>query len=402
MLFYNFNIEPAHNCPDCGENLPSGPYQSLVCPFCGTHLLQNANGFTRGLHLKPISCSEPSGSGLQAFQMLAPAGWILQGGCSWQLDNPSLPAVLGFSLQNPRGPEAFEFLPNLNFTWNHNPLNRKMIPPGSRHLGAEVRPPVKLQDTYLKYILPRYRAQAKSLQLLNLTPLPELLVQMKAEAAIQPGASTEGGLARISYTRQDELLEEDIYAVIETFRIQTGNLFSSSQLTNWFINSMAAFRAPAGQLDLHSGLFSMMIQSFRLNPEWYATTRAIGHHLLSQSPISRRRQTSEIGPLLAQVSRQAREQYLLEWQQHQAAFEQLPGGPSQLNEGLEEYYAPVGIQVLELPAGYAQAWRSDQGEYLLCDDPDLTPGQDDSQRWERLQPGQRPVEPRPQHSWQFS
>jgi hypothetical protein len=99
------------------------------------------------MRLKQFVYTDSQGTGLEMFRMLAPAGWRFQGGCCWLLDNPGMPAVVNLQLGNPQGAEAFEILPNMNFTWNNNPMTRMMFPVGSRYFGAEVRPPMTARAT---------------------------------------------------------------------------------------------------------------------------------------------------------------------------------------------------------------------------------------------------------------
>jgi hypothetical protein len=97
--------------------------------------------------------------------------------------------TVAFQVWNPQGAEAFEVLPNMNFTWSNNRLTTSMFPAGSKYFGAEVHQPVGIQDAFRNYILPRFRSRFEHVQIMNFVPIPDLPRLVKSEAPITPGAS---------------------------------------------------------------------------------------------------------------------------------------------------------------------------------------------------------------------
>jgi hypothetical protein len=377
-------------CPQCGGNLPLNAHESIICPYCGSSLIFSRSQASaasecalHGMHLKSISSIDTQGTGLQIFQMLAPTGWQFQGGCRWQLDNPGMPAVVAFQVWNPQGAEAFEILPNINLTWNNNLMNRILAPPGSHYFGAEVRPPVNITEAFCTYIFPRYRPFAQNLQVLNITPLPDLPRLVKSEAPITPGASAEGGKARIRYTVQGYPYEEEHYAVVEVFRAQIGSLFNPVELTIWYIDYLFAFRAAEGRLDATADLFTVMIQSFQINPNWYAAVKTTAQ-TLAQQQISHIHHIGQIGQMIAQAGSQAREQNLNDWYRRQDIYDRLAVDRSRSIRDVDGFYDPHRQEVVELPSGYGHAWANDLGEYILTEDPNFNPNQKSTQHWEPM------------------
>ncbi len=382
----------ALKCPQCGGGLTPNGQESIVCPYCSSSLIFNhpAPGrsrpnasnepVVRGMRLKPFSYTDTQGTGLEVFHMLAPSGWSFQGGCNWLLDNPGMPAVVAFALWNPQGAEAFEVLPNMNFTWNNNPLNRLLMKPGSRYFGAEVRPPVNIQEAFRSYILPRYRAQSQNLQIRNLTPLPDLPRLVKSDATITPGCSAQGGKARISYDWQGHPFEEEIYAVVEDFRVKIGSLFAPVDLSVWFIDYLFSFRAAAGRLDATADLFTVMIQSFKLNPHWYAAFKTVAQHM-AQMQIDHINHIGEIGTILARAGSQARQQNLNEWYSRQEIFDRQAVDHSRSIRDVDGFFDPNRQEVVELPSGYGHAWANNLGEYVITDDASYNPNQESTQNW---------------------
>jgi hypothetical protein len=380
----------AFKCPQCGGNLPLSTQDSIVCPFCGTSLILNptrsevtGGAVIHGMRLKPVNSVDVQGTGMEIFRMLAPAGWQTQGGCTWHLDNPGLPAQIAFRVYNPQGAECFEILPNLNFIWNNNPLGRIFAPPGTRHFGAEVRPPVNISDAFCGVLLPRYRGFAQNLEVLNITPLPDLPRLVKSDAPITPGASAEGGKARIRYTWQNVSYEEELYAVVEIFRAQTGTPFNPAELLIWFIDYIFTFRAAAGRLDATADIFSAMLQSFKPNPNWYAAFKTVAQSL-AQQQINRIQHIGQIGQMIAQAGSQMREQNLNDWYRRQEIYDRLSVDRSRAIRDVDGFYDPHSQEVVELPSGYGHAWANNLGEYILTEDSSYNPNLDSTQHWEPM------------------
>lgn len=373
----------AWKCPQCGGNLP--PSQGYaVCPFCGSSLiLPEGSGQAappqpvRGIRLKPLTCPDNQGTGLEVFHMLIPEGWQAQGGCHWNLENPGMPAVVSVQVWNPAGDEGFEILPNLNFIFNEHPLTAVMFPPGSHYFGAEVQQPVGIAQAFSGYVLPRCRAWAENLQVSSWEPLPDLPRLVRSDAPLTPGASAEGGKIRLRYHYRGRAYEEEIYGVVEVFR-------APGSIT-WFIDYLFSFRAGAGRLDATADLFTVMIQSFKLNPQWYSAFKTVALALI-QAQIRQIQHTGRVGDILAQAGSEIRQQNLNEWYSRQETYDRLAVDRSRSIRGVDGFYDPHREEVVELPAGYGHAWANNLGGYILTEDPNFNPNLESGQHWEPMQP----------------
>jgi hypothetical protein len=381
-------------CPQCGANLPANTEGSIVCQYCGSSLLRNhpaTNGpgsqepaAMRGMRLKQFSCIDTQGTGLELFHMLIPAGWQFEGGCRWLLDNPGMPAAVAFQVSNPQGAEMFSVLPNINLTWNSNPMNAMMHPIGSRYFGAEVRPPMSIRQALRELVLLRNRANVDGLQILSEEPQPDLPRLAKSEAAISGGLA-EGGKLRIHYAWQGCQYDEDIYGVVEIFRVPMASMLGQSELLVWFVDYLFTFRAAPGLLDATMNLYKVMIGSFQLNPEWYAASKAIAQ-FLSQRQIQHIQNIGQIGQILAQTGSQIRQQNLNDWYARQQVYDRLSTDASRSIRGVDAFLDPHRQEVVELPSGYRQAWANNLGEYVLSEDPGFNPNLQSNQDWELMKP----------------
>lgn len=382
----------ALKCPQCGANLTPSISSYTVCQYCGTSLIMNRveskmrepeNVLLHGMHLKPLSYTDTEGTGLELFRMLIPADWQFQGGCRWLLDNPGMPAAVMFQVWNPQGGEMFEVLPNMNFTWNNNPMTGMMYPTGSRYFGAEVHQPMNIREALRNLVLPRYRSMVSDLQILKEEPQPDLPQLVKSEAPIS-GGSAEGGKVRIRYNWQGNQYDEDIYGVVEIFRAPIASMFGMSEVIFWFVDYLFTFRAPAERLDATSEIFKVMISSFQLNPNWYAAYKSIIQQL-AQQQIQRIHHIGQIGQMLAQTGSDIRQQNLNDWYTRQATYDRLATDQSRAIRGVDGFFDPHREQVVELPSGYGHAWANNLGEYILTEDPNYNPNIESNQHWELMQ-----------------
>lgn len=81
---------------------------------------QTAEPFEKIIRFKTFIYIDQQGTGIEAFRMLMPSDWQFEGGISWILNNPSMPAIASFQVRNPKGREEFEVFPNQPFFWTNS------------------------------------------------------------------------------------------------------------------------------------------------------------------------------------------------------------------------------------------------------------------------------------------
>jgi hypothetical protein len=383
-------IQPAGlKCPQCGANIAGGQEEEFtICQYCGSCLvwsLHNSlpNSAVRGIRLHWVECTDSEGTGLKLFRMLAPVGWQLQGGVRWLLDNPGMPATVAVQVGNPQGAEAFEILPNMNFTWSNNPMTRMTVPKGSRYFGAEVCPLVDIHQAFTHYVIPRFRSSCSNLQVIKEEPVPDLPRLVKSEAPLV-GGTAEGGRIRIGFSWQNFQFEEEIYGVVESFRAPIASVFGTTEILIWFIDYLFSFRAAAGRLDKNADLFGVMLRSFQLNPEWYAAFKCVAQYLASNQ-IQRIRHIGQIGEIYAQTGRQMREENLNNWYSRQRIYDRISVDRSRAIRDMDGFFDPHKQEVVELPSGYGHAWANNLGEYIVTEDSTFNPNVDSNLHWEPMQ-----------------
>lgn len=380
----------ALKCPQCGANLTPGSAEYIVCGYCGSSLVWSHTPTeaapdiqaqpVKGYKLRMLHVNDDEGIHMEVFRMLVPDGWAFKGGVRWLLDNPSMPATLACQVANPQGAEAFEVLPNINFIWRPGGIATL----SGKYYGAEVCKPLSIHEAFHKYVLPRYRSGYKDLHVIQEEPLPDLPRMAKSEAAISPIGQAEGGRVRVGFSWSQWKYEEDIYGVVEVFRVPIQTMFTRTESITWFIDYLFSFRAGAGRLDAMSDLFTVMIRSLKANPEWYAAFKSVAQQLV-QLQIQRIRHIGEIGQIYANTGREIREQNLNDFYSRQAKYDRISTEWSRTIRDVDGYFDPNRGETVELPAGYGHAWANNLGEYIVTESPSFNPNIGSNLNWTEME-----------------
>ncbi len=383
----------AIKCSQCSADLAPGDEPYVICQYCGTSLLWQVNnaGATqegvhvgRGIRMQSFSYTDYEVTGLVMFQMLVPVGWQMQGGCRWNLDNPSMPATLHIQFFNPGGVEAFEIMPSMNFIWYSNLMVRMWTPEGSRYFGAEVRPPIGVQQALREYVLPRYRGSAPGLKILKEEQLPDLPVLVRSMALTQ-GCAVEGASIRIRYHfPEGPAVDEEIVGTVEAASAGSPGMFGVGEVTSWNINYLYGLRTQVDRLDYFRDLFSVMIRSFQPNPQWYVAYNSLTQSL-AQQQIQQIQNLGQISQIISRTSNEMQDQLMQSYQERQDVHDRLGTQWSRVNRGVDGYVDQVSSNLVELPGGYSQAWSNGLGEYIVSDDLNFDPNIGSNQNWNLMQ-----------------
>jgi hypothetical protein len=328
-------------------------------------------------------CIDRTGTGAEAFRMLVPADWKFAGGITWILDNPGMPATAWLRASHPSAPEELEVFPNQSFFWTDNPMNRQMFPPGSKYFGAEVRTPVGPVQALKSIVLGRFRRSAKNLSVVHEERLPDLAASLGVSSN-QPGKGADGGKIRVRYTREGIVMEEELYALVESFSIPIQSMYGTFTNRLWTVSYIVSVKAPQGRLDSLGAMFRTMASSIRVNPQWMnAYVQVIS--FLIQNQMRQIRNAGELSRIISQTHREISDDMMHSWEQRQAVYDRLSERFSQNIRSVDEYYDPVSARSVELPAGYRNAWVNGLGEYVIAEQEDYNPNIGSNQNWQRME-----------------
>ncbi len=330
------------------------------------------------VHLKWVSVlDDPGMIGGEAFTLLVPADWVVQGTVVWRM-HPGAPAYPVVTLTSSTSAEAVEALPSIPFIWMEGGI--PLFPPGSQYLGNEVGEPLGDPIAYIKQVIvPRFRRSLNAAEIVSTEELPAV-AETVADVSKEPGVDKKFRAARmrLEYAQNGTILQEDIYCVLGSVSVP------SARATFWGPERNYSFKAERGKLDERSALFHEMVTSFRPNLRWFNRYLQLTR-MLGQTKLDPMRPPSDLRPYIAQTSTEITEAALKVYQLQQAGRERISASFKPYLAGAARFRDPVGGKTLELPAIYSQVWVNGDGERLLSRSGDFTPGQLWGSDWKRAE-----------------
>jgi hypothetical protein len=334
-------------------------------------------GFAGTVRFKPYSIKDDAGIGGEAFSLLIPVDWKVEGGVAWRL-HPALPAYTAMKVINPNGPEVLEAFPTLPFVWTQGGI--PFFPPGSTYLGNEVCQPTDDPVDYIKrFILPRFRQNLARPRIVATELLPKV-AEAVAATSQEPGVQKvfKAARVRLEYDLAGQLMEEDIYCVLALAPIP------QIRTTFWGPERNYGFRAAKGKLDDQTKILQTMIASVKPNLQWFNRYQQLVQ-MLVQNQLRSIRQVGELSRYIAKTSSEISEMSRQAYENRQASMDRINTQFSQYIRGVDEYKTPSENRPVELPSGYREAWTNPLGEYVLSDDPNFNPNIGSAANWQRME-----------------
>jgi hypothetical protein len=337
-------------------------------------------GQSPGLRLRMQPVLDPMVNNEEAFRMLVPKDWRVEGGIVWRPEISTL-AYLQMRLSDPQGSSALEFFPTLPFTWSAR--GYLGFPPGSLYLGSYVVQPLDPENFVRQLLLPEARGRV-SPRVIRTDPLPELANQVAATVQ-EPGAVKQvmAARTRIEYQEGAKLFEEDIYSVIVYTQVPM-----TPGLTWWGPERLFGFRAEKGQLDRQAPLLQAIFASVRVSRLWFAHVLQVREAWI-QNQMQAIRNAAELSRYIARTSNEISDMQQQAWENRQASEDRSARAFSEYIRGVETYRDPYAGREVQLPTGYSDVWASRDGEYILANDPNFDPNVSARGTWQRIDPSHR-------------
>jgi hypothetical protein len=335
------------------------------------------------VRFRPYACVDDQGLGIAAFHLLLPVAWQVRGGVEWRLDNPAFPAYGALRVSNPEKLEELEIFPNLPMFWTNNQMVLGMFPVGSKYFGNVVHPPLDAAAALRQLVLPGFRGGATGLTVVDAAPVPALaraVEEMQARAQPEARIRADAARVRVEYSWNGVAVEEELYGVVQVFSFSMPTMQGMVTNQNWWVDYLFSFKAAKGHLDGAAKLLQTVAFSFRVDPQWFAGYSRVVEALI-KGQIQQIRHIGEIGRIYAQTGSEIRAAELQRWEADQAVRDRLADDWSRQFRGYDRYWDPSGERMVELPAGYDNAWVNNLGEVVLADDPSFNPNIGSNQTW---------------------
>jgi hypothetical protein len=298
----------------------------------------------------------------QAFTLLVPDQWYGQANTGWTDANPASPAEPQFSLVNQQNNAAIFTQPAMYYYWSTDPNFARTASSGQRHLGAlEMAPPANCQDALARIAWPA-RHNVQGAQVTSFRTIKEYagayLGEMPRVQSLRE--VLDGGVIRVHYTQGATAYDEDLYGVLG---VVTNTATGAS---NWVIDRMVDFKAPAGQLDAVEKQADFVFGSARPTQAWFGNYLKAQQYLvakLNATDPNSIGQPQYVSDQMAAEPLNAQETALL--QRYRAGFDRsLLAMDRQI--GGSEYFRNADGTYLPLPSGYGFAFTDGNGNYLVA------------------------------------
>lgn len=329
------------------------------------------------LRFRSVSITDPLMNNEEAFRLLVPADWRVEGGIDWHPELATL-AMTRLQLTDPRSATALEVFPSIPYTWNERGMLG--VTPGGLYLGMYAVPPVEVDRFVREMLLPAVRGAVRP-RIVGREALPAIARQLAVQLQ-EPGTvkQTEAIRTRITYEYRGQAMEEDIYCLMVYARTPM-----VPGLTMWGADRVFGFRAAAGQLDRQAPVLLAIVSSVRVNPRWFARYLQAKEAWVA-GRMEGIRQAGELSRYLSRTSAEISDMQMQAWENRQASQDRTHQRFTEYIRGVGTYHDPYQGRDVELPSGYRDVWVSRAGEYILADDANFNPNVSTGGTWERMSP----------------
>lgn len=306
-----------------------------------------------------------------AFSVLVPQGWIVEGGV-FRI-NPltaggpfnSMWPKCDLSLKRDRsGSTMIRFLPTMNYADFSHPrfaIQKQLFPPGSKFQGGLVKPMPSVQE-FLGELFQSVHPGVTEVRI-QYRALPELadIVNRVHKSANDmfallkmPPMLASAGVLLAEYREGGVLYKEALITALVDAR---------GAAVYWCNSETILMRAPAAEVKQWQPVMDVICQSLRPNPVWF------------NLEIAKLDRTSRI---LAEAGAKIREENLQLWQQRQKIMDRIDTDWMLYRTGQAKYSNPyTGATELDTNA-WNYRWVTRLGDVIYTDDSNYNPNSDSS------------------------
>jgi hypothetical protein len=342
---------------------------------------------------KEFVISDTEHQGMRAATVHLPEKWHFESKIEWHYGWVEYPASFSLHAENPDNAEAYFDYPLLRFDYTEVPAQLKQYDRG-RKLGAGERlptgafsaPPRPAMQALAMFIQ-QVRPNVANLKWIGQLDLPDLAKVLR----LDPLPNQHGVAIKIGYDLDGQPVEEAFYGVYYLSQgTNAGVNAGMIKQTNWGLQALQSFRAPAGTLDKRTPMFCVIAKSFYVNPEWVRLSKAITAKMVADFNQKLKEGYDQLRAAQAIVAQTMKDQaaFQANFDKQEAAFRSSGGvDDSYLRDGgarsAADHWDDVirGVDTLNDPnGGTTQLSNLGQyhftdgfGNYRTSDDPNYTP-----------------------------
>ncbi|HEY1422409.1 MAG TPA: cysteine rich repeat-containing protein, partial [Candidatus Acidoferrum sp.] len=236
-----------------------------------------------GEHFVQRSVIDTQQNGMTAATVYVPENWHFESKIAWHYNWIEVPVNPSWHAENPSNAEAYFQYESLRLVnVDVAPQYRQYVKPakpGERTPMGQINyapvPPMQALATFIK----KTRADVSNLKWIGQQDLPDLAKVLH----LDPSPNQHGVAIKIGYDLDGKPVEEAFFAVYYlnkagTQAVQAGHqsmAANSLVQTNWGLQALQSFRAPAGTLDKRMPIYCLIAKSVQYDQKWLARDAAI-------------------------------------------------------------------------------------------------------------------------------
>ncbi|MGC9452936.1 MAG: hypothetical protein ACP5I4_15980 [Oceanipulchritudo sp.] len=343
------------------------------------------------LELKRHQVLDGQGMGMEAWRLIIPEDWFVEGGVSWNTATMPPEATVAYRVLSPDRKCVVEHFPHMKVFWSQD----QNLSYAHMQQGYQINPPMQAEEFLRQYFARQMRGQQGPVEVLETSPLPEVARETMATASYQMNVynqvsplgfpfevRADAGRIKIRYRENGEDLVEDATVAITYLNSLLPGMYGPIGCTTW-IPQVYSFKAPANLFEARLPLFKVITDSRRENPAWATACTRFTASLARQQLASQQAAFERMQSIRNSQS-EVDDMIMDSYNRRNAAYDRIFDNYSEAVRGVDTYTDPVMDQNIELPTGYSNAW-TDGNRYIFSEDPGLNPNVEFEGDWRQLQ-----------------
>lgn len=326
--------------------------------------------------VQPTQIMDPSGfeRPMVAATALIPAGWSTEGGVAWgALGQCGADFAYQWKTTAPDSAHGFALLPTGNWSYAETAFGGPMQPTQGGCTVATYQNAQQFLEAWIK-------SQHPDAQVVGYKPRPDRAKMMiDFYANIPPmqlqnmseRRNIDAGELEVTYSMDGQPVSALLGTTVIVSMTQWQDMINPGRISQQSLFGSATgiymTRAPQGQLD--AGLSDLILKSMRQGPEWGTRTFEFNMKKMQQtSDAMTERHNINMQSLKAQsdiINGNYRAQDLASDKNQREFIETI--------RGVETYYDPTAREPVQFDYNYKDAWRINDGTYVLTNDQSFDP-----------------------------
>jgi hypothetical protein len=339
-------------------------------------MMQPAQPLPPGVwRVQPVQIMDPAGFGapMVASTAVIPAGWNSEGGIVWgAMGQCGADFTYQWQAVAPDGGAGFALLPTGNWTYAETQMGAMQPQQGGCMVGT--------YSDARQYLEAYVKSQQPDAQIVNYKSRPDrakLMIDFYAGiptmqlSNMREQRNIDAGELEITYSMNGRPMRAIVGTTVVASLSQWTDMMNPGQISQQLLNGSATgvyiARGPQDQFD--PSLADLVLRSIRATPEWGTKTFEYNMEKMrrtSQAMTDRHNINMDTLRKQSEIMNGAYRNQDLASDRNQREFVESI-------RGVETYYDPVDRQPVQFDYTYKDAWRINDGTFVLTNDPSFDP-----------------------------